>query len=202
MVPAGKTVSRPGIVVSSLAMRSANFSHRLFLFSHSSSHLRLVFFFRVVLSPPFDKRPPHILEHLVGLVGGEFVALDLGAQAHPQRVQRVEGRIVGIAWRCALPSPATRSHRHNGSGITQESKSAIKCWCYEQHQHCNNPCNGNVPHWLTVSQHADELCEFSAPLRPTFRTIPCAVSSIRRCPGPDGCGNPLRRGSCRRVAIW
>ena len=54
------------------------------------------------------------------------------------------------------------------TGITQELKSAIKCWCYEQHQHCNNPCNGNVSYWLTVSQHTDELCEFSAPLRSSF----------------------------------
>jgi len=69
--------------------------------SHSSSHLRLVFFFRIVLSTSFDKRPPHILEHLVGLVGGKFVALDLCAQANPQRVQRVEGCIVGVVG-CAL----------------------------------------------------------------------------------------------------
>jgi len=52
------------------------------------------------------------------------------------------------------------------TGITQESKSAIRCWCYGQHQHCNNPCHGNVPHRPTVSRHTDELCEFSAPLRP------------------------------------
>jgi hypothetical protein len=58
--------------------------------------------------------------------------------------------------------------KDNESGITQELKSAIKCWCYEQHQHCNNPCNGNVSHWLTVSQHADELGEFSVSLRPSF----------------------------------
>src|SRR5262249_15161407 len=51
------------------------------------------------------------------------------------------------------------------TGITQESKSAIKCWCYEQHQHCINSCNGNVPHGLTVSQHTNELCEFSASVR-------------------------------------
>ena len=54
------------------------------------------------------------------------------------------------------------------SGITQESKSAIKCWCYEQHQHCNNSCNGTVSHGAVISQHADELCEFSASLRPGF----------------------------------
>ena len=52
------------------------------------------------------------------------------------------------------------------SGITQESKSAIKCWCYEQHQHFTNPCHSNVPHWLTLSQYTHELCEFSAALRP------------------------------------
>src|SRR5215510_2315373 len=51
------------------------------------------------------------------------------------------------------------------SGITQESKSAIKCWCYGQHQHFYNPCDGNLPDGLTVSQYADELCEFSASVR-------------------------------------
>jgi Calx-beta domain len=51
------------------------------------------------------------------------------------------------------------------SGVTQELKSAIRCWCYEHHQHCNNPCPSNVPHWFTVSQHADELWEFSASVR-------------------------------------
>jgi len=50
----------------------------------------------VVFPTSFDKRPSHILEHLVGLVGGEVVARDLGTQAHPQRVQRVEGRILGM----------------------------------------------------------------------------------------------------------
>src|SRR5262245_49962709 len=52
------------------------------------------------------------------------------------------------------------------TGITQELKSAIRCWCYGQHQHCNNSCYGNVPQWLTVSQHTHELCQFSAALRP------------------------------------
>jgi hypothetical protein len=64
------------------------------------------------------------------------------------------------------------------AGITQESKSAIKCWCYEQHQHCNHSCYGNVPHWFTVSQHPDELCESSASLRPCFARYlaPCPLS--------------------------
>ena len=54
------------------------------------------------------------------------------------------------------------------SGITQESKSAIKCWCYAQHQHCNNPCDGNILERSIISQYAHELCEFSASLCPSF----------------------------------
>jgi hypothetical protein len=54
------------------------------------------------------------------------------------------------------------------SEITQELKSTIKCWCYEHHQHCTNPCHGNVSSQLTVSQHTGELCEFSTTLRPSF----------------------------------
>jgi hypothetical protein len=53
----------------------------------------------------------------------------------------------------------------NDSRITQELKSAIKCWCYGQRQHCNNSCPGNVSYRLTVSQHTNELCEVGAPLR-------------------------------------
>jgi hypothetical protein len=59
----------------------------------------------------------------------------------------------------------TSLKKRKATGITQELKSAIKCWCYEQHQHCTNPCNGNVPDGLTVSQHTHELCEFSSALR-------------------------------------
>lgn len=64
------------------------------------------------------------------------------------------------------------------TGITQESKSVIKCWCYGQHQRGNNPCNGNVSYWLTVSQHTDKLCEFSAALRPHIARYlaPCSLS--------------------------
>src|SRR5262249_48768517 len=64
------------------------------------------------------------------------------------------------------------------SGITQELKSAIKCWCYGQHQHGNNSCNGNVPHGLTLSQHTDELCEFSVPVRSGVARYfaPCTLS--------------------------
>jgi menaquinone-9 beta-reductase len=75
------------------------------------------------------------------------------------------------------------------TGITQESKSAIRCWCYGQHQHCNNPCHGNVPYWLTLSQHADELCEFSAPLRPSFARY------LASCPLSEGALVPTTVGS-------
>src|SRR5215471_7732447 len=50
--------------------------------------------------------------------------------------------------------------------ITQESESAIRCWCYEQHRHCNNSCNGNVSHGAVISQHTDERCQLGHPLCP------------------------------------
>src|SRR5215204_3989705 len=78
----------------------------------------------------------------------------------------------------SLQALATYAHACLHSGITQGSKSAIRCWCYGQYQCGNNPCHGNVPHWLTLSQHADELCEFSVPLRPSFARYlaPCPLS--------------------------
>ena len=62
------------------------------------------------------------------------------------------------------------------SGITQESKSAIRCWCYGQHQHCNNPCDGNVPDKFIVPQYTDELCELSQTERSTVARHPAAGS--------------------------
>ena len=56
---------------------------RALLVNHSSSQLRLGFFFCVVFPLLFDKRPPYILEHLINLVGGEFVVLALGTRANP-----------------------------------------------------------------------------------------------------------------------
>jgi len=51
----------------------------------------------------FDKRPSYMLEHLVRLVGGELIAFNLGAQAHPQRMQRVKGRIVRVVGSALFP---------------------------------------------------------------------------------------------------
>src|SRR5215475_2226292 len=65
------------------------------------------------------------------------------------------------------------------TGITQESKSAIECWCYAQHQHSNNSCHGTVSHGFTVSQHTHELCEVSVALRPSFARYP-ATSALSK----------------------
>ena len=53
-------------------------------------------------------------------------------------------------------------------------KSAIKCWCYAQHQHSTNPCDGNIGERPIISQYAHELYELSASLG-SVRIHPAAL---------------------------
>src|SRR4030095_5398683 len=75
------------------------------------------------------------------------------------------------------------------AGITQELKSAISCWCYEQHKHSPNPRHGNVSFWLTAFLIRNVSTPHGLPA-----AHPVRGSSARALVMlVQGCANPLPR---------
>ena len=135
---------------------------------------------------PATRRDSPIFPVLVGL--NRFYS----ARAELQVARELGEQCVTLAQRTKDPALLVEAHRALGNTF----------WDYAGVKKCNKnvgvmhnistvitPASGNVSYWLTVSQHTDELCEFSAPLRSnTSHRYPASCPSIRRFPGPTALG--------------